>query len=65
MSSELPDDWWVEHTGERLVLDQEKVAAEIERLRKERDELSYWMSGIAGFAKNALNALEQNARGEQ
>jgi hypothetical protein len=29
----FPGDWYVEETGESLILDQEKVAAEIERLR--------------------------------
>ena len=38
MSYGLPDDWFVEETGETLILDQEKVAAEIARLTAERDE---------------------------
>jgi hypothetical protein len=33
MSHELPDDWYDDHDGQRLVLNSEKVAAEIERLR--------------------------------
>ena len=33
--SKLPLDWNIEHSGERLVLDRKKVAAEIERLRAE------------------------------
>ncbi len=33
MASELPDDWYVDHDGQRLVLDPVKVRVEIERLR--------------------------------
>ena len=33
MSYELPDDWYEEHDGQRLVLNSEKVSTEIERLR--------------------------------
>lgn len=32
---EIPDDWFVDHDGQRLVLDPEKVAAEIERQQRE------------------------------
>lgn len=38
MSHDLPDDWYEEHDGQRLVLSSEKVAAEIERLRSALDE---------------------------
>lgn len=34
MSHDLPDDWYEEHDGQRLVLNSEKVATEIERLRE-------------------------------
>lgn len=33
MSHDLPDDWYEEHDGQRLVLNSERVAVEIERLR--------------------------------
>lgn len=33
MSQDLPDDWYEEHDGQRLVLRADKVAAEIDRLR--------------------------------
>lgn len=33
MGNGLPDDWFIEHTGESRILDQDKVAAEIARLR--------------------------------
>jgi len=33
MINDLPDDWYEEHDGQRLVLNSEKVAAEITRLR--------------------------------
>lgn len=33
MSHDLPDDWYEEHDGQRLVLNGEKVATEINRLR--------------------------------
>ncbi len=33
MPFEIPDDWYIEPTGESRILDQEKVATEIERLQ--------------------------------
>jgi hypothetical protein len=33
MSYVLPEDWYIEESGESLILDQEKVAAEIDKLR--------------------------------
>ena len=33
MSHDLPDDWYEEHDGQRLVLSSEKIAAEISRLQ--------------------------------
>lgn len=33
MSHDLPEDWYEEHDGQRLVLNSKKVAAEIDRLR--------------------------------
>lgn len=33
MSYDLPDDWYIEPTGESRILDQKKVADEIERLK--------------------------------
>jgi hypothetical protein len=32
MSYELPDDWWIEESGESLILEQDKVRAEVERM---------------------------------
>ena len=40
MSYGLPDDWFIEETGETLILDQEKVAAEIARLTAELERLT-------------------------
>lgn len=34
-----PDDWYIESTGESLILDQEKALVEIERLKAENDVL--------------------------
>lgn len=31
--NDLPDDWYIESTGESRILDQRKVAAEIKRLQ--------------------------------
>lgn len=45
MSYGLPDDWYIEETGETMVLDQQKVAAEIERLRAALEE--YACYGLA------------------
>lgn len=36
---ELPLDWYEEHDGQRLVLDQKKVLAEINRLEAEIEDL--------------------------
>lgn len=33
MTATLPDDWFIEETGERIILDKNKVAAEITRLQ--------------------------------
>lgn len=46
MSYGLPDDWFIEHTGERLILDQDKVAAEIERLDANNTELLTQALGV-------------------
>lgn len=35
MSYEIPDDWYTECKRERWILDRDRVAAEIERLRNE------------------------------
>ena len=32
--TELPDDWYEQHSGQSLVLDSDKVLAEINRLRR-------------------------------
>lgn len=34
----FPEDWNIEHSGERRILDREKVRAEIERLRSPATE---------------------------
>lgn len=34
MSDGIPDDWYIEPSGESLILDRHKVAAELLRLRK-------------------------------
>lgn len=34
MGDELPDNWFIEHDGQRLILDPAKVLAEIKRLEK-------------------------------
>lgn len=38
MAHDLPQDWYEEHDGQNLVLNADKVKAEIERLRSERDK---------------------------
>lgn len=40
MSYGLPDDWFIEETGEQLILDQEKVAAELNRLQTALQEIA-------------------------
>ena len=44
MSHSLPDDWYIEPTGESRILDQRKVVAEIEHLRTENENLQANMS---------------------
>jgi len=34
MSNEIPDDWYIEETGETRILDQNKVADELRRLNR-------------------------------
>lgn len=46
MSFGLPDDWFIEETGERLILDQQKVAAEIARLNAEIESLRLFKRSV-------------------
>lgn len=42
---EIPDDWWTNHDGQSIILDPDKVVAEIERLRakiREAYTAGYW-----------------------
>jgi hypothetical protein len=48
---ELPEDWWVDHDGQSSVLDPNKVAAEIRRLRAA-------LELIAGSSSDRLQAIQ-------
>ena len=59
MSYNLPDDWYVEPTGESLILDQEKVARGIERLRA--SEMAWKLIAKYNDRWNALPQTEKEA----
>jgi 5-enolpyruvylshikimate-3-phosphate synthase len=48
----LPDDWYIEATGESRILDQHKVAAEIAQLRESN-------SRVAAVAEQRLREIER------
>lgn len=54
MTIDLPKDWYADHDGQSLVLDPNKVAAEIERLTAENERLRAALGEIANYggAKN-------------
>ena len=45
MGNGIPDDWYIEHSGEGMILDQEKVAAELNRLRAALKEIQAYSVG--------------------
>ena len=59
MSYNLPDDWYIEPTGESLILDQEKVKREIERLRA--SETAWKLIAKHNDRWNALPQTEKEA----
>jgi hypothetical protein len=50
MINGLPNEWYEEHDGQRLVLNSDKVAAEIERQKREIQRLE---DAIAMWRKHA------------
>lgn len=66
---ELPDDWFIEETGERTILDKDKVVAEIARLRLFLETIA--LDGVSNsvssetlgyMAKDALDGAEKPER---
>jgi hypothetical protein len=57
----LPDDWYIEPTGESRILDQNKVADEIERLRAENSNLRGAMQSIRSIVLAARELEKSHA----
>lgn len=59
MSHDLPDDWYEDHDGQRSVLNSEKVAAEVERLRRRVTVLEMVISQECDgdFCRDDLNRM--------
>lgn len=58
MSHDLPEDWYKDHEGQSLVLNPEKVAAEIERLSTQVADLTVQLRD----ARNTAWSSERESR---
>jgi hypothetical protein len=57
MSYGLPEDWFIEETGERLILDQKKVAELREAAKLAHHEMRHTTAPRPSFT-DALDALD-------
>ena len=70
MGNGIPDDRYIHHSGEGMILDQEKVAAELNRLRAALKEIQAYSVGDrlprhTWYYDRAALALEQRLQPEK
>lgn len=58
MGNGIPDDWYIEHSGESRILDQDKVAAELDRRRSALASCASWLERWAKHFGNCAGGAK-------